>query len=346
MGSNRARAVVLGSGIAGSAAALVLARLGYAVEVTPERESCGSSRLISVPGRILPLLAELGIVPAALGVRSVVRHAAIAWEDAAPARIAIAPKLHLDQAMLEAALRDVVARNPAICIGAEPGSPTVGEAPARLIDASGRRSVTATAASFPEQRWVTRFWRLAPPRLPNEGFALAALSIGYALRIGAGAQTLAGLAAPRSFILDFAGFTQLLTEHGASWLLAGAGQHEAGAGGKSAMAKGGVSSVAWTTGWADGAEPVGDALLAGDTLCSQGVAWALSDVIHLHLPFDQRLARAAERRYSHLARLDDLARTNRFAAEPAWRDYAAFLCKGGRETAARVFREEPALARA
>ena len=98
--------------------------------------------------------------------------------------------------------------------------------------------------------------------------------------------------------------------------------------------------------WADGAEPVGDALLAGDTLCSQGVAWALSDAIHLHLPVEARLARAAERRDSHLARLHDLASSNRFAAEPVWRDYAAFLAEGGRETAARTLRREPVLARA
>jgi pyruvate/2-oxoglutarate dehydrogenase complex dihydrolipoamide dehydrogenase (E3) component len=179
MACNSPVATVVGGGIAGCAAALTLARTGHRVVLVTRNPGAASFRPVSIPARLLPLLAEFGIAPGDLGPARLVRHAAIAWETASPQRIAIAAKLHLDQARLDAALRVVVARHPGIALS--PDGLKVGSTPGRLIDATGRRAAFAGEVHGPEPHWVTRFWQVRAED-SADAFALAVLPVGYALR--------------------------------------------------------------------------------------------------------------------------------------------------------------------
>jgi hypothetical protein len=320
MVSDARHANVKGGGISGCAAALVLARMGYQVRQSHYPHIRGKFRIISLPARLVPLLIELGISPAWLDQLCIVRKAQIAWETRAPQCIEIAPRFHLDQSLLEAAFQALVLDNPRITATALSG----GFPAARLIDATGRRAVFATERQSPKQRWQSRFWvGGADGSTLTDDFAIAALPSGYALRIRNGVNWMAGAATPGIAYSNFSAFSEGLRDAGADWLLAGLGGPARATPLRSA--KGGISSVEWSTAWHDGAEPVGDALLAGDSLSSQGIAWALSDAMHLHLPWAKRLVRAQEQRQSHVGMLHGMAANNRFANEPAWQGYRAFL---------------------
>jgi hypothetical protein len=315
MGCRREPVLVIGAGIAGCAAALFLARTGPVVLDAGGDRPSPRPRLVSIPFPLLGLLVELGVHPQALGSDTVARTLVSGWDSGSPRRIETVRKLHCDQRRIEAALRAVVERDCAIRIvdGADEGGF------ARVIDARGRHG--AGPAFRPERPWTARLWQgeAGGGSDMRESFAIAALPDGYAFRLHAGRSWTVGFTSPDPSAPCLAELAERLAEHGRDWLIAGLPRDDAIAG------RGGTASVAWAANAPCRVEPVGEALLACDTLASQGIAWAMSDAMHLALPYHERQSRSAEQRRSHLTRLLGTLDTNGFADAPAWRDYRRFV---------------------
>lgn len=317
--------LVIGAGIAGCAAALFLARTGRVVLDAGQDRAPPRPRLVSIPLPLLGLLVELGVHPNALGSDTVALTLVSGWESGSPRRIETARKLHCDQGRIEAAVRALVERNRAIRMvdGADES------AFVRVIDARGRHGALATVE--PERRWTARLWQGQAGGGSDmaESFAIAALPDGYAFRLHAGCSWTVGFASPGPFAPCLAELAEHLAEHGRAWLVAGLPRDDAVAG------RGGTTSVAWAVDQPYQIEPVGDALLACDTLASQGIAWAMSDAMHLALPCRERYSRSAGQRRSHLTRLLGIIDTNGFADARAWRDYRRFVAAHGDAVSAR-----------
>lgn len=308
--------LVLGSGPVGLVSALVLGRT-IPVTLAPLREYvAGPARIDAVPLQTLANLIELGIHPHELAVNDTHRLIMTGWENARPSPRQIAPKVHLNRTRLAAALWRQVERSPAIKV--EPGADR--SRFVRVIDATGRRAVTASETVQPEVAWVART-RTVSGRigLSQAALKIAPMADGYAYRLGTEDHLTFGLVAPASLSRQSEDARiEALRESGGSWLLAGLpafDQMEPG--------RGGLCSVQWSFGTGE-SMPVGDARFAPDALASQGLALGISQALLLAETEGTDMADMSNL-IPHLNNVKSAIATCRFGRCATWQDYAQFL---------------------
>lgn len=308
--------LILGSGVVAMTAALALARIGDVALSVRELGHEAPPRVDALPLPLLALLVELGVHPAMLGVDRVHEDSLSTWENPVPSFRPIGRKVHVDRRRLEQALLDLVERHAAIRIttGATP------EGYERVVDATGRRALTATSIREPPTRWLARAYSLSGSFSAAEAaLRIAPLQAGYCYRLGTHDLITLGFVVPAEAARTSDQIAAQLAAAGADWIHAGLpplDELEAG--------RGGVASVQWSV-EGSAAARIGDADFAFDALASQGIANGMSDAMHLDDPPAAREERAAHRRTSHVAHLLDAIGRCRFGEAPAWRDYCLFL---------------------
>lgn len=301
--------LIIGSGPVAAAAAIVLARSRDVILSTGKPPGRAPSRIDSLPLHSLAALIELGVHPAEIGISERHDTGLSAWDGASPKAVTAFPKVHVDRRLLDAALLGRACRLPGVTI-AERLPPEGFES---VVDASGRRALTAAAVHRPATGWVART-RLLPGRYSPAQAALriAATAQGYAYRLATPAMLVLGFVGPSPlFRHGDAAFEHGLKEAGAGWILAGLPaieQMEAG--------RGGACSVQWTD--AARALAVGDASFAPDALAAQGLAAGLADALRLADPAPPD---PAARRERHVATLRGVLARCRWARASAWAEY-------------------------
>jgi hypothetical protein len=315
---------ILGAGPAGLAAALALSSRGGARIITPSLPAATDvPRVDMVPAAFLAFLLELGIHPGQIGVHDLHDVRRIAWSDAVPETVRGSAVAHVERPALELALLAALERMSGFKIVPSPTTHTAdpGE---RVIDATGRRAVSATRITGLAKPWIARvFSRYGAFDKADQAFRLAALPAGYAYRlaspmllaIGVVVSKAAGGMTPKDI-------EKYIQAAGAGWVLKGLGSLDSIQAGK-----GGVASVQWSAG---PSEPlrVGDASLARDSLSAQGLCSGVADVVSLvrNSGHPDRLPnRERDQLKRHLAFLANAMEHSRFRAEKPWAEYRRFL---------------------
>jgi hypothetical protein len=311
---------ILGAGPAGLAAALSLSSWGGVRIITPGLPAATDvPRVDMVPAAFVAFLLELGIHPGQIGVRDLHDVRRIAWSDAVSEAVRGSAVAHVERPALELALLAALERMSGFKIVPSPADP--GE---RVIDATGRRSVSATRTTGLAKPWVARvFCRYGVFDKADQAFRLAALPAGYVYRlasprllaIGVVVSKAAGGMTPKDI-------EKYVHAAGAGWVLKGTGSL-----GSIQAGKGGVASVQWSAGPAATLR-VGDASLARDSLSAQGLCFGISDAVSLvrnpgHA--DRWPDREREQLKRHLAFLAHAMERSRFRAAKPWAEYRRFL---------------------
>lgn len=330
---------VLGGGPSGLLCALAAARDRSVALLLDERAAAPelqSPSVEAVPASLLALLGEFGITPRSVGVDRLCRERIAAWELAEPITISGNAVAHLVRPHLDAALLRRVLSTPTITTfhaqqeidfadGCWSGE---GWRARLLVDATGRRAVTATRKIRPPHPWIARLW-MATETHPRHAPVVqtVALRDGYAYRLGTARHLTVGIVGPAyRHVRSFGDLGDVLSEAKAHWLIDGI----------SALKCGGarVASVQWTT--EDTHPPqallrIGDAALARDALSSQGLATSLSDalcaVAALRTANGPALFRVRHRqqRRAHLRALIGYISSHRWSTSGVWRQYGEWL---------------------
>ncbi|HVS82903.1 MAG TPA: hypothetical protein VHE60_14330 [Pyrinomonadaceae bacterium] len=325
--------VVLGSGPVGMVAALELSkhyRTALITSCLPSAEL--APRVEAVPASLLALLVEYGIHPKQIGVDRLHETRLISWEKEGFTESVGPVSAHVERPALDLALLSALVASKRVNIILGQQSETFSKALAaarnhkvRLIDATGRRSLSAKKKIQPARPWAAR--TLFTSRRSCSGsqeFRICALPGGFVFRLGAADYIVLGIVGRGKTVagnpheLD-----HLLHEYGAAWILEGLPR-------VAEMTQGGISpaSVQWTIG--DAGTRIGDAALARDTLSSQGLACGISEALYAAAIRDDEggnlfSLRQFEQRTSHLRALSGLIARCRCRDEVAWREYAAFI---------------------
>ena len=249
------------------------------------------------------------------------RDRRVAWEDADPSVHGGPACAHLDRAALHAALWSRAVRHPAVHVTERQVTGRQGElpdGPGRVVDATGRRAVTALDVLRPPRTWTAA--ALSLPSDSDPGLHLAAAPDGYAYRLGSARRVTVGWVGPPA-PRDAAALARRIADSGCGWLLTGVDlppdtptvRRPAGLA---------VSTAA------PGVVPIGDAALTRDALASQGLSLALSDACLTAdpaVPAAALVARRADAISRHLQHLRGTVAACRFADSLAWAGYAAWL---------------------
>ena len=311
---------ILGAGPAGLAAALGLAARDQVRIIAPTVPAATDPpRVDMVPATFLAFLLELGVHPTQLGVSELHDERIMAWGSAEPETVRGNAMAHVERPALELALLAAVARlsRATIVSGTlvEPIGP--GE---RVIDATGRRAMTATRTVGLPQPWIARvFSRRGDFHRDDQAFRMAALPAGYAYRMASPRLMTIGVVLSRTLgTMTGAEIEAYVRAAGVGWILAGSGRLDSLLPGK-----GGVASVQWSTGSA-GTQLVGDAALARDSLSAQGLCTGISHAVAVarHAADACRYPELLRR---HLGMLAGAIEASRFRAEPAWDRYLRFV---------------------
>ena len=249
---------ILGAGPAGLAAALGLAAREPARIIAPTIPAATDPpRVDMVPATFLAFLLELGVHPTQLGVSELHDVRIMAWGSAEPETVRGNAMAHIERPALELALLAAVARlsRTTIVTGAAADPIAPGE---RVIDATGRRAVSATRTVGLPQPWIARvFSRRGQFDTDAQAFRMAALPAGYAYRLASPRLLTIGVVLSKTIgTITAAEIEAYVRTAGAGWILAGIGRLDSLPPGR-----GGVASVQWSTGSA-GTKLVGDAVLA------------------------------------------------------------------------------------
>jgi menaquinone-9 beta-reductase len=315
--------IIVGGGPVGLATALIAARYGSVLVVLArEPSSVAALRIDCVPAALLALFVELGIHPVELGASKVHDTRLLAWEGAPPDAVRGAATVHILRPLLEERLLARVRAIPAITVEAAADLHALPPA-RRVLDATGRRALTAERRRSPDNQSILRGIVLRGSfSHAQQAFRLASLPTGYAYRLGTADALMIGVVQGReqwrasSDPLDTS-----LRLAGASWLTAGLDC------GGAEGSIGGVASVQWSEG--DGqAIRIGDSALARDSLASQGIANGISAALALFESADSDGAygqRLHAERVAHLATLERLFASCMHCAHPFWRDYRLFV---------------------
>jgi len=194
-----------------------------------------------------------------------------------------------------------------------------------LIDATGRAAVTARTRKRPAHPWASRFFWTARGRIAPE-FRMAALSCGYAYRLGSAEHIGLGIAGRGRWLnADPSALERLLRDEAAEWLLDGMPPIASMTQGAS-----GTCSLQWASGGRG--IPIGDAALARDSLSSQGLAASISDALYAVAAIVSGDVAALRYRHkanyaSHIRHLKELVSHCRFRETPLWRGYECFLAQ-------------------
>jgi 2-polyprenyl-6-methoxyphenol hydroxylase-like FAD-dependent oxidoreductase len=317
--------VILGSGPVGLAAALALAGRGGARVVTSNPPAASDvPRVDMVPATFLAFLLELGIHPTQLGVRELHDSRLIAWSSATPDTVLSHSVAHVERPALELAMLAALERMSARAV--IPASVTdPANLAERVIDATGRRAVTATRVHGPKEPWIARVFSLRGAfDKADQAFRMAALPAGYTYRLASPGLLVVGVVVSKSAAdMTQSDIEKYLSDAGAGWLLRGIGSLDLFKAGK-----GGVASVQWSTD-ATGTPRVGDAALARDSLSAQGLASGIADAVAMvrdpnAFHWSDRMR---EQRARHLRYLTRLLRRSRFRAESPLVAYQRFLLR-------------------
>lgn len=327
-------AVVLGAGPVGLVAALALARCQRVALVTDRLPAATDPpRLEAAPAALLTLLLEFGVHPAEIGVTRLYESRISAWETATPDTQSSPVTAHFERPALELALLRRAMATPRLDLiqgrvsarlveqlsrAAGPGY--------RLLDATGRRAVSAAARTQPPHPWGSRsFWAVNERPHLDGTFKLAALPDGYVYRLGSARLAGLGFVGRRRWLTASPEeIRRQLKAGGADWVLAGLPPLERMQPGKAAPA-----SVQWATGGA--VMQVGDAALARDALSSQGLSCGISEALYAAAgePMSDLLAaRQIEQRALHLRALGQLISRCRYRRCAVWSGYADFIADG------------------
>jgi hypothetical protein len=285
----------------------------------------------AVPASLLALLVEFGIHPRQIGVEQLHRSRVSAWESEAPLESRGIAEAHVERPALDVALlREVVAcgrvriiRGDGPSIEGAVRAARHGEV--RLIDATGRRAITAKKKFHPDRPWASRTF-VAPRRsvAADGGLRIAALPDGFIYRLGASNHLLIGIVGGKQTIVGTPSVVERrIHECGAGWILEGLPAIAELAPGRRSAA-----SVQWTLD--EAATTIGDAALARDALSSQGLAAGISEGLYVAAaadPQDDALLslRKREQRLAHLRTMTDVIARCRFRHNEAWRDYGRFF---------------------
>lgn len=320
----RVDTAVLGSGPVALAHALFQSRDGPVVlAARPEAPTAGVER---VPAALLTLLLELGIVPGELDVDELSRARRVAWDAPSPVESRGPACAHLERtALVDALWRRVrdqpeihlvppIARRVDVALAGD------GWAATRLVDATGRRAVTATARAHPVPVWVATCCTV-PRQGGDPTMQLAAGPSGYAYRLGSARWLTVGWVSPNSPPRDGPGLTSRIALEGGGWLTEGIDLRDATVARRTA-------SISITTLRDDPrTQPLADAALARDALASQGAAIGLSEA-RLAAEPGARAAMADRHREGidrHLHHLISLLATCTHHHTQTWRSYASWV---------------------
>lgn len=323
-------AIVLGGGPVGLLAALALARTRSTALLTDRLPAATDApRVEAVPAALLTLLLEFGLHPAELGVRQLYESRISAWETAVPTTQVIPATAHLQRPALELALLRCALNTPRLDVYEGSVTPALWQelqqGKALVLDATGRRAVTATTRTRPPQPWASRsFWAVNEHHPCDGTFMLAALPEGYAYRLGSAGRLGLGLVGRGHCLMASpAEIRRQLQAAEADWLLDGLPPLETLQPGKATGA-----AVQWTAG--ESSIRLGDAALARDALSSQGLACGLSESLYaaaVRTPQERAWFsdRQRQQRDAHIKSLVDLLTRSRHAQAPLWANYLNFL---------------------
>lgn len=327
------RVVVLGAGPAGTIAALELSKTfntTLVVQTPPFQQQC--HRVDSVPAALLALLIDFGIHPREFGVDVLYSSQLRAWVDHAIQENPIPASAHVERPLLEQALLRRVRASSNITILPFDrdllNHYRLEEQHQRifLLDATGRRSISAERIVRPANPWVARsFVVCGRTRSADPAMRIASLPSGYLYRLGSSqhfALTVVGRGdlvsgTPRKI-------ERYIIGNGAGWILEGLPALSEMSTGKASTA-----AIQWSIGGSG--YRIGDAAIARDTLSGQGVALGITDALcaasslREHGNCDLLLQRQEEQRRAHLSSLGTALRSSRFSSELAWRCYCEFL---------------------
>src|SRR5271166_2204781 len=196
--------------------------------------AAGAPRSVeAVPAGLLGLLAKFGVQPDEIGVDRLHHHREIAWDSSIPRFVRSDGTAHVERPLLDFALLrrafhfrhitvELAAHHPLVCNGESWSGPNWR---ARfLVDASGRRALTANRLVRPPRPWVARCWSFAPERDDPlaAAFKMAALPEGYAYRLSSRRVVTFGLIGPAyGFVRNWSAAQQVISKSGASWILSG-----------------------------------------------------------------------------------------------------------------------------
>jgi hypothetical protein len=309
---------VLGSGPVALAHALFAARHGPVVlagRPVPPRPA-----VESVPAAVLTLLLELGITPTELDVDRLARGRLVAWEHAAVEPRSSPACGHLDRSALVTALWRRISCCRQIRVVAPLRAPLQDAVAGRLVDATGRRAVTARDCIRPRQPWVAASCTF-PRQALDPTLRLAAGPDGYAYRLGSASWLTVGWAGTVACPRDADGLRRRIIEAGAGWLI----EHVSLAGMPTTRRIANLSIPL------RGPGPIialGDAALARDALASQGGSLGLSDARLAAEPATtggEITRRATDGYERHLRFLTGVLESCRHRDAPAWSEYRRWV---------------------
>lgn len=302
--------------------------------------AAGAPRSVeAAPAALLALLEEFEVQPEEIGVDRLHRHREIAWDSSIPRVFKSDSTVHVERPLVDFALlrrafhctRLTVELAPhhAFACNGESWSGTNWRA-RYLIDATGRRALTATGFVRPPRPWVARCWSFAPavdePLAAD--FKMAALPEGYAYRLSSRRILTFGLVGPAyGFVRSWSAAQQLISESGASWILRGIPENPI----HRVRAK--IASLQWSSGdcHSDQLLRAGDAACARDALGSQGLGTSLSEALYAAAAFgsasgpDLLRMRQQEQRGAHIRSLTAGIDTCAWQGKRAWRRYREWL---------------------
>ena len=334
---------VIGGGPAGALCALAAARSMRTLLLVRRRDfdaSAGAPRSVeAVPGALLALLGEFGIQPEEIGVDQLHYHREIAWDSSIPRLVRSDRAVHVERPLVDFALLRRAFHSTGITVETaahhtlardEGGWSGPGWRARYLVDATGRRALTAAGVMRPLPPWVARLWCFpATVESPMAaGFKIAALPQGYAYRLSSRRILSFGLVGPAyGLIRDWSAASRLISECGASWILHGIPERPI------CRLRPRVASLQWSSGDSPGDRlaRIGDAACARDALGSQGLVTSLSEALYAVASFcsasgpDLLRMRQQEQCDAHIRALTACIDTCAWAAEPVWRRYREWL---------------------
>lgn len=334
---------VIGSGPAAMLCALAAARgnrrVRLYVEEPDSKPGAAIESVQAAPASIISLLVEFGVVPAQLGVSGTNSVRQIGWETEQPVAIECAPGVHLERPALERALLAQVLRCNRVAI-----EPTSHHAPSwngmqwnvgsheadYLIDATGRRAITARCRVAPEIRWFASLWQFLRPKSDEaiSPLAIASLPGGYAYRISSRkVVTLATVGPTLGKIRQYDDFREILDQARAAWIARGLSKPSCNLGSPT------NSSVQWTADTDCSSRHlvrIGDAALAREPLASQGISAALSDALYTVEAIDSGQLhllemRQREQRNRHVESLRRILGSGLHRESAEWSKYRRWL---------------------
>ena len=327
---------VLGAGPVGLIAALEFSQRCSTVLVVDRTPEMGPmTRLEAVPAALVRLLLEFGIDPVAVGVDQLFDQRHIAWEQNDPQTLPTPRIAHVEHRALSRSLFAIAQNCRRLSIIVESTQPLLQQGlyrgrawcARRVIDATGRRAITALRRIHPPKPWVARVYSARRSASGADGsLRIAALPFGYVYRLGSTKyDTIGVVGRGRSLGGGPDTLERALVDAGAAWILEGLPRMESMRAHAAHPA-----SVQWTDN--PRVTAIGDAALSRDILASQGLATGISDALYAAAaagPEALRLfaSHQQQQRNAHLTALLEQIAKCRFRDEPVWRDYRAFITR-------------------